>query len=260
MHCIATLSLLSSRISPWRVRERIWRHFGDLRLLHLLENEVLIHSVIGLLDASEAEGVYATTGSDSHRHSKSPMNHNNNGGRSINDSNNKSSSKSALIVSKAIAVTLSNLREESDKNFHICTVGIIHVAASIFCFHRIENGQSVFQVKGPQTRLLKDLLCDTDVPDWIIMNIILSVEKYFLRETKGEPLDHRGQQSSGEKRRRNIFDEFHRTRISSNNSALDMKTTYFPIISSVEVCEMDGKLFNLFDFIKTFRPCLSEEH
>jgi hypothetical protein len=237
VHCIAILSLLSPGISPWRVRERIWRHFGDLRLLHLLDDKDLIRSVLGLLDASDAfyGNSYFNT------KIKNPIS-------TVNDRGGLS--KSALLVSKAIVITLSNLRQESDNTFYICTIGIVHIAASIFCYSRFENGLHIFDVKGPETRHFRDLLSDGNVPNWIIMNIILSVEKYFMSELTDE--SHRNGLLSKD-RKTKILDEFHASRIESNESNLTIDVAKFSSICTIEVHESDGKIIDLFDFIETFR-------
>lgn len=238
MHCIAILSLLSPGMSPWRVRERIWRHFGDLRLLHLLDDKDLIQSVLGLLDASEA--VYGN--SYFNTEIKNPISTVNDKGAGL--------SKSALLVSKAIVITLSNLRQESDNIFYICTIGIVHIAASIFCYSRFENGLHIFDVKGPQTRHFRDFLSDGNVPNWIIMNIILSVEKYFLIELTDESSSN-GMLSKD--RKTTILDEFHASRVESNESNLTIVIANFSSICTIEVHESDGKIIDLFDFLKILR-------
>jgi hypothetical protein len=238
VHCIAILSLISPCISPWRVQERIWRHFSDLRLLHLLEDKLLIHSVIGLLDASEA--VYGN------RHLNTDIK-----STKVSAVEDKGGiSKSALLVSKAIVITLSNLRQESDNNFYICTVGIVHIAASIFCYSRFENNIYVFEVKGPRTRFFKDILCDGNVPNWIIMDIILSVEKYFISRLRDG--SHRDGLFSKENKIK-ILDEFHGSRIMVNKCNQYIDITKNSRNFTIEVYESDEKMFNIFDFINTFR-------
>ena len=52
VHCGAALVLLAPLVAPWRVRERVWRHFGELRVLHLLEDAALLEGLLPLLDAA----------------------------------------------------------------------------------------------------------------------------------------------------------------------------------------------------------------
>jgi hypothetical protein len=52
VHCASTLCLLSPSLCPWRVRERVWRELGQVRLLHLLEDEEIICSILGILCCS----------------------------------------------------------------------------------------------------------------------------------------------------------------------------------------------------------------
>ena len=50
VHCGSVLVLLSPLLSPWRLRERVWRHLADLRLLHLVENPGLIEALLPVLE------------------------------------------------------------------------------------------------------------------------------------------------------------------------------------------------------------------
>jgi hypothetical protein len=193
--------------------------------------------VLGLLNASEA--VYGNSYFNSKI--KNPIS-------IVNDKGGLS--KSALLVSKAIVNTLSNLRQESDNAFYICTIGIVHIASSIFCYSRFENGLHIFNVKGPQTRHFRDLLSDGNVPNWIIMNIILSVGKYFMSELTDE--SYRNGLLSKD-RKTKILNEFHASRIESNESNLTIDIANFSSICTIEVHESDGKIIDLFDFIETFR-------
>ena len=49
-HCASVLVLLSPLLSPWRLRERVWRHLADLRLLHLAEDQRLIKALLPILE------------------------------------------------------------------------------------------------------------------------------------------------------------------------------------------------------------------
>ena len=50
VHCGSVLVLLSPLLSPWRLRERVWRHLADLRLLHLVEDQHIIAALLPVLE------------------------------------------------------------------------------------------------------------------------------------------------------------------------------------------------------------------
>ena len=256
VHCASVLCLLSPTLSPWRVREKVWRELGQLRLLHLIESESIIDSVLGLMDCTavtmlqrdscsvvhvssdsgrgkeqcsavsgaavpthvdvdERSVDKATTHSNSHSNNSSSNsnNDNNNNSNDNNDSNsnsnnalsssssssnnnnssNSSKSRSAcpgtlktmMLVSKAILDALCHLRSDEDKHWHIVSLGLYQIAASLFSVssREAEQGRVLLRANIAQGRMLVDVLQDASVPDWVVTGVVLAAQCFFTRTT-----------------------------------------------------------------------------
>jgi hypothetical protein len=192
VHCASTLCLLSPSLCPWRVRERVWRELGQVRLLHLLENEEIIFSMLGILycssivthhlhpaehgslqtdecssdevstatatAASEGEGGNGGTMVPSYRDSTTGHAE---GSISITvtycgvGSDRRAVEawrKSMVLVSRAILEALSSLRSEADRMWLIVCIGLNQVAASIFTTCTCKHTQGQGQGEGQGER------------------------------------------------------------------------------------------------------------
>lgn len=147
-------------MSPWRVRERVWRELGQIRLLHLLEHEELILSMIGLLHFPQ-EVMGLQTG-------VSPTVT----GRGSRDG----SSKTMLLVSKDILEALCILRADEDKDWMLVSVGLYHIAASIFS----KYGNSASScMTTPQFRALTNMVSDCSIADWVVYGVFQAADRFF---------------------------------------------------------------------------------
>ena len=144
-------------MSPWRVRERVWRELGQIRLLHLLEHEELILSMIGLLHfPQEVMGVQTRA--------------------STTVTGRDGSSKTMLLVSKAILEALSILRADEDKDWMLVSVGLYHIAASIFS----KDGNSASScMTTPQLRALTHMVSDCSIADWVVYGVLQAADRFF---------------------------------------------------------------------------------
>ena len=147
-------------MSPWRVRERVWRELGQIRLLHLLEHEELILSMIGLLHFPQEIVRVQTGGSATVT------------GRSSRDG----SSKTMLLVSKAILEALCILRADEDKDWMLVSVGLYHIAASIFS----KDGYSASSCMTiPQHRALTNMVSNCSIADWVVYGVLKAADRFF---------------------------------------------------------------------------------
>lgn len=178
MHCVSVLCLLSPWVSPWRVRERVWRELGEIRLLHLLENKKLILSMIGLLQYPQERGREGREGREERGSSSSSG-----GGKDSRDG----SSKTMLLVSKAILGAFSCLRAEEDKDWMIVSVGLYHIAASIFS---TDSTAASPAITAPQHRALTNMLSDCSTADWAVCGVLLAADRFFGCETSTDRTVH----------------------------------------------------------------------
>ena len=163
VHCIAVLALLSPSLSPWRVRERVWRELGELRLLHLLENPILIRSMWGLLKVPEGNKVTTTAAAATATTTATATATAATAVTAVTTAiataaaatttttatatttaatatavtstvtpRNLRTNPTMLLVSKTICDSLTSLRSDGDRNFLIVSVGLYHAASSIF--------------------------------------------------------------------------------------------------------------------------------
>ena len=258
VHCVSVLALLSPTLSPWRVRERVWRELGELRLLHLLQDPDLIISMLGLLDASKVEVVLpvvnrgsgsasastttatavaavenggvvdkaidpATTSSSSNKATAVPV------AGTVAPSGLSASSPTMLLVSKAIIDTLCSLRSEEDKDWLIASIGLYQVSSSIF-MRSDRNSPIVVNVK--QFRLLNELLENQKIPDWIVIGTLLAASYSLSQPCKGEDEKKSGDHTDivvgiplGQ-----FLSDYHRNRILLNSTVtLSLKHLLFAI-------------------------------
>ena len=290
VHCVSVLALLSPTLSPWRVRERVWRELGELRLLHLLEDSDLILSMLGLLDASRVEVVPPVvqrgSGSGSASTTTATAAVENGGGvdkaidpATVSSSSTKgtstavavtvavapsglsASSPTMLLVSKAIIDTLCSLRSEEDKDWLIASIGLYQVSSSIFMR---SDQYSPIVVNVKQFRLLTELLENQKIPDWIVIGTLLAASYSLSQPCKGEDEKKSGDHTDivvgiplGQ-----FLSDYHRNRILLNSTVtLSLKHLLFAI-GSVQLPaargEGEGERGCLLDIIRAARPHLLE--
>jgi hypothetical protein len=149
----------------------VWRELGEIRLLHLLENKKLILSMIGLLQYQERgrEGRGSSSGSGAGKDSRD------------------GSSKTMLLVSKAILGAFSCLRAEEDKDWMIVSVGLYHIAASIFSNDSTAASPTI---TAPQHRALTNLLSDCTTADWVVFGVLQAADRFFSNEASTDRTVH----------------------------------------------------------------------
>ena len=240
VHSTSVLCLLSPTLSPWRVREKVWRELGQLRLLHLLESESIIDSLLGLMECSAItmlqlrdsrptvgipsdsaiEHCSATSSTNVLTHAvvaadvpvdvtveasercanpvtlytptdSSRRNSIVNGDSSNSSISNSKSSKSRsacpgplktmMLVSKAILDSLCRLRSDEDQHWHIVSLGLYQVAASLFSVSTLEGeqGRALLTTNTAQGRMLVEVLQDVSVPDWTVTGVVLAAHCFF---------------------------------------------------------------------------------
>jgi hypothetical protein len=157
----------------------VWRELGEIRLLHLLENKVLILSMIGLLRYPQEIG--RGVGREGRGSSSSSS-----GGGGGNDSRDRSS-KTMLLVSKAILGAFSCLRAEEDKDWMIVSVGLYHIAASIFS---ADSTAASPTITSPQHRALTNMLSDCSTADWVVCSVLQAADCFFSNEASTDRTVH----------------------------------------------------------------------
>ena len=195
-------------MSPWRVRERVWRELGEIRLLHLLENKVLILSMIGLLQYPQERG-----GGEAGKGRGSSSSSSSGAGRDCRDG----SSKTMLLVSTAILGAFSCLRAEEDKDWMIVSVGLYHIAASFFS---TDSTAASSAISAPQHRALINMLSDCSTADWVVCGVLLAADRFFAstdRAIHAEGRDisegQRADRMQGLTGLRERIDQYHEDRI-----------------------------------------------
>jgi len=168
VHCGAALVLLAPLVAPWRVRERVWRHFGELRVLHLLEDAALLEGLLPLLDAAPDGPGAAPAATAPARGSAS------------------------ALVGTAIAAALSGLRSLDDRRWLVCSLGLYHLAAGLFASAAPAAGGGVTLALpvGPAVRQLKELVADPGVEDWVVAGVLQAAA--WFASTVPRPWGHEG--------------------------------------------------------------------
>lgn len=153
----------------------MWRELGEIRLLHLLENKALILSMIGLLQYPQERG--SEGGGGKERGSSSGA------GKDSRDG----SSKTMLLVSKAILGAFSCLRAEEDKDWMIVSVGLYHIAASIFSSDSTAASPTI---TAPQHRALTNMLSDCSTADWVVCGVLQAADRFLSNEASTDRTVH----------------------------------------------------------------------
>ena len=171
VHCGAALVLLAPLVAPWRVRERVWRHFGELRVLHLLEDAALLEGLLPLLDAAPDGPGAAPAATAPARGSAS------------------------ALVGTAIAAALSGLRSLDDRRWLVCSLGLYHLAAGLFASAApaapaADGGVTLALPVGPAVRQLKELVADPGVEDWVVAGVLQAAA--WFASTVPRPWGHEG--------------------------------------------------------------------
>jgi hypothetical protein len=81
-----------------------------------------------------------------------------------------------LLVSKAILGAFSCLRAEEDKDWMIVSVGLYHIAASIFSNDSTAASPAL---SAPQHRALTTVLSDCSTADWVVCGVLLAADHFF---------------------------------------------------------------------------------
>jgi hypothetical protein len=163
--------------------------------------------------------------------------------------------QSMTVVSRSIIATLSNLRGDNDKDWLICSIGLYHIAASMFSVDICTaNMRSKIAVSSAQYRLLQGLLSDKTVPDWIITGTFLTLDSCYLNSEKSEIREDTSVRIPAKK----FLPEYHRKRIELNeSSSYQLKNFQFlSLIIILENFSATDTSSTLFDFIKSHRPHL----
>ena len=179
-------------MSPWRVRERVWRELGQIRLLHLLEHEDLILSMISLLHCPQATVKASASASASASAGVRGGGSTRVAGRESRDG----SSKTMLLVSKAILEALSCLRAAEDKDWMIVSVGLYHIAASIFS---TDSHSDTPSMTSPQLRALTNMVSDCSTADWVVCGVLQAADRFFGCDASADRTVH-GESGEGEKK------------------------------------------------------------
>lgn len=141
VHSLVLNILISPLIQSWRVKDKIWRELGSLRLLHLIEGPQLV-STLPLF---------------------------------ILEENNISSLSPALAQN--IIDSLSNLRSDEDKEWNICLVGVYMIYS--FIFEKEVNDSNVDILSGRRSKFFYDIINNSFVPDWLLFDILYFSECFI---------------------------------------------------------------------------------
>lgn len=86
------------------------------------------------------------------------------------------SSKTMLLVSKAILEALCILRADEDKDWMLVSVGLYHIAASIFS----KDGNTASScMTTPQLRALTNMVGDCSIADWVVYGVLQAADRFF---------------------------------------------------------------------------------
>jgi hypothetical protein len=142
VHSLVLTIFISPLIQSWRVKDKIWRELGSLRLLHLIEGPQLVKTLPLFV---------------------------------LKENNHFSLSSPALA--QIILDSLSTLRSDEDKEWNICLVGVCMIYSFIFEKEAIDADTNI--LSGRRSKFFYDMIHNSLVPDWLLVDILYFSECFI---------------------------------------------------------------------------------